>query len=138
MARICWFLLLKAVCPNFQGTWLRKAKLNSDWSEFVKINVLTRKYIYNVPSEIPTMFLNFISKFNEPKPNTDTLKEFDMSKILRHNIDKIQRLWEIGKIKFCCYHSCICPCFALENCSETEAVFANNLFSTVHCGNYNL
>lgn len=85
----------KFVILNFEGIWLRKAQLNLDWSKFVKIEVLTRKYIYNLSSETPNMFLNFISMFNKPGPNIDTLKEFDMSEILG----------QIRKMEFCCYHS---------------------------------
>ena len=81
-ARICWLTLLKAFILNFHTTWPRKAKLNLGWSAFVKINVLSRKYIYYMPPETPSMFLNFIRIFNDPQPNTDTLKESECQKAL--------------------------------------------------------
>lgn len=67
--------------------------------------MLTRKFIYDMPPETYSMFLNFISIFNDPKPNIDTLKESDIPEVLGHNKDRIQRFSEIGKIKLCCYHS---------------------------------
>ena len=53
--------------------------------------MLTRKFIYNMPPETHSMFLNFISIFNDPKPNIDTLKESDIAEVLGHNKDRIQR-----------------------------------------------
>lgn len=55
-----------------------------------------------MPPETPSMFLNFISIFNDPKPNIDTLKESECQKSL--GLIKTE-FKEIGKIELCCYHS---------------------------------
>lgn len=81
-----------------------KAKLNLDRFEFIITDVLNKKYTYDLPSETPSMFLNFIRMFNKP------LKELEMPEILQHNINRIQRLRN-NKNKVCCYHLCLSPHF---------------------------
>lgn len=70
----------------------KKGKINLDWSKFVKIYILSRKYIYNVSPETSSMFLTLISMHNKPGPNTDILRKFNMPEILGQNIGRIHSL----------------------------------------------